>query len=153
MSVQEKRIIANMVSSTIVMIVYGIIVYFRYQTLTLSVAETLQFWAIAILIFIPASIVARIIIMIIFAIGDNIAAEIKGEEVDDYDIVDERDKLIELRSTRVSLIIFSLGFILALVTLAIELNPTVFFVLMIGFGFLSDIASEAAKLISYSRGV
>jgi hypothetical protein len=66
---------------------------------------------------------------------------------------DERDRLIELKSIRISHWIFTIGFSLAMGALAIDLKPWVMFVTLIGSGFLASIIAEAAKLYYYMKGV
>lgn len=152
MSLQEKKVITNLVSTILIFTVFIIIVLNRYNGLTLDLAGQLVFWAKATLIFIPVSIAARIIILILFHIGDSIAGEIKGEKETEYDVYDERDKLFDLKSMRLSLIMFAAGFLVGVVLLALSYNATTFFLVMLISGFISDIASEAWKLCQYKRG-
>lgn len=153
MTYQENRSLTNILSSVITTSIYGFIVYQRYLNGSVETTDVFKFWAITILIFIPISIVARIIIMIFFSIGNAVVQTAKGEEVGELDVVDERDKLIELKSQRISLVIFSLGFILALVTQAVNMNDHVFFITLISAGVITEIASELATILYYRKGV
>jgi uncharacterized oligopeptide transporter (OPT) family protein len=152
MSLQEKKVITNLSSTIVIFAVFLMVVLQRYNAQSLDIAGELVFWAKAVLIFIPVSVVARIIILIVFHIGDRIAGEIKGEIETEYDVHDERDKLFELKSTRISLVVFSAGFIVGLGLLAFSYGPTAFFIVMLVFGFASDIASASAKFLFYKRG-
>ena len=67
---------------------------------------------------IPIAIVAQIIIHIIFAIINKM---VTNEDMPTTD--DERDKLIELKSTRISHWIFTIGFMLAMGSQAIDMKP------------------------------
>ena len=69
------------------------------------------------------------------------------------DITDERDKLIELKSIRISHWIFIFGFMLAMGSLALGMKPYVMFLTLISSGFLASLASEVAKIIYYRKGV
>ena len=153
MTYQENKSLTNILSTIIITGVYAIIVYQRYLNGTVDTTEVFRFWALTILIFIPISVVARIIIMIIFSIGSAVVQTAKGEEVEDLDVVDERDKLIELKATKISLIIFSLGFIVALITQAANMNNHVFFITLIVAGVITDLTSEIATIIYYRKGV
>ncbi len=153
MSYQESKSLTNIFSSIIITGIYTLIVYQRYLNGNVDTTDIFRFWAIVILIFIPISIVARIIIMIIFSIGTAIVQTAQGEEAEVMDVIDERDKLIELKATKISLIIFSLGFILALVTQVINMNNHVFFITLIGAGVITEIVSELFTIIYYRKGV
>ena len=78
--------------------------------------------------------------------------EIKGKDDEDLDFYDERDKLIELKSTRVALVVFSLGFILALSTQAFGMSVAAFFLTMLGFGLLSEVIASIYIIIIYRKG-
>jgi len=97
---------------------------------------------------IPIAIVAQIIIHIIFAIINKM---VTNEDMPTTD--DERDKLIELKSTRISHWIFTIGFMLAMGSQAIDMKPWVMFVTLISSGFLSSMVSELARFYFYRKGV
>lgn len=97
---------------------------------------------------IPIAIVAQIIIHIIFAIINKM---VTNEDMPTTD--DERDKLIELKSIRISHWIFTIGFMLAMGSQAIDMKPWVMFVTLISSGFLSSMVSELARFYFYRKGV
>ena len=66
---------------------------------------------------------------------------------------DERDKLIDLKSIRISHWIFTIGFMLAMGSQAIDMKPWVMFVTLISSGFLSSMVSELARFYFYRKGV
>ena len=149
MSIQEKRVIANLSSTIIITTIFAVVVYNKYMDIQPALDQAMRFWAVALLLFIPASIVARIIIIILFNIGNEIASEITGSEKESFDLTDERDKHIDLLATRISLVVFSLGFVIALVTQVMSYSISVFFVTMLIFGFVSDLISEVYKFSKY----
>jgi hypothetical protein len=112
-----------------------------------NIINDFKFWGKAFLILIPVTIIAQIIIHIIFAIINKIVTD---EEISN--INDERDKLIELKAIRISHWTFTLGFMLAMASQAIGMQPWVMFITMISSGFISAMASEIAKLYFYHRG-
>jgi hypothetical protein len=114
----------------------------------MDTTETLRFWAAAILILIPVSIVAKIIIAIIF----NIIYRITTKEVEPS-FSDELDKLIDLKATRNSHYVFTLGFLLAMGSLVLDMTPTTMFIILIFSGFLSEMASVFTTLYHYRKGV
>ncbi len=153
MSYNEKKSITNIVSSIIITGVYAIIIYQKYLNGSIDATNVFKFWAIIILIFIPISIIARIIIMIIFSIINAVVQTAKGEDLDEADLVDERDKLIELKVTKASLIVFSLGFVLALVTQAFNMSNHMFFITLMLAGVITEIVSETMTIMYYRKGV
>lgn len=153
MTYQETKSLTNIISTIAITGIYAIIIYQRVLNGIADTSDVFKFWALTILIFIPISIAARIIIMIIFSIINATVQTAKGEEIDIDDVVDERDKLIELKSMRISLIIFSLGFIIALGTQLIDMSHHMFFITLIAFGLISEIVSDISMIVYYRKGV
>lgn len=163
MSLQERRSLSNIFMTLLITTIYFIIVYNKYQNGDYDTSNLMKFYSIRVLIFIPISVGARIVLMILFRIGGEIKKEIKKEirkelsqdeiEEDDLDIVDERDKAVALQSHRISLVTFSIGFIIALITQAYDLSVHAFFLTLLGFGLLSEIYGSIAEIFYYRRGV
>lgn len=152
MSLQEQKKILLTVLSVVTTVVYGWIVYNGYQDGRYFFEDLYQFYARVILIFIPITIVVHIIGMILFAIGQAIATEIKGEEQEDIDLVDERDQKIELQTTRVSMVIFMLAFVGSLAYLALGFTAHHFFLTLIAGGILSELGETGYTIYLYRRG-
>ena len=123
MSYSSKRMIVSMS--------IGIVLCIGYAVYALSEAapapDDLSSWALAMLVFIGIGIVAVIIVMILFQIALSISIAIREKECDEKHVErvlnstmleDEREKLIDLRSSRVSQTIAGAGFIAFLVVLA-----------------------------------
>ena len=128
MTYNEKKSLTNIISGVLITTIYSIIIYQKYLNGGLDDSNIFKFWAIIILIFIPISIVARIIIMIIFHILEAIVQAAQGNDIEDeMDIVDERDKLIQMKASAISMYIFSFGFVLALVTQLFNVSNHLFF--------------------------
>ena len=154
MTYNEKKSLTNIISSVLITSVYSIITYQKYLNGGLDDSNIFRFWAIIILIFIPISIVARIIIMIIFHILEAIVQTAQGNDIEDeMDIVDERDKLIQMKASAISMYIFSFGFVLALVTQLFNVSNHLFFFVLIGAGLITDIVSESIMIRYYRRGI
>ena len=77
MSAQEKRSLLNLVFSILFTVVYGIIVYIKYNNGDFDTSNEMRLWSVIILIFIPISIAARIVATIMFSIINSIANEIE----------------------------------------------------------------------------
>jgi hypothetical protein len=121
----------------------------RYPQVSPYSPEVFRFWGAFFLILIPVSIVAKIIVYIIFAIINTIATR---QEEPSMSMTDERDRLIEMKSATNSFYVFIAGFLLAMGSLVIEMPPSVMFIILICFGVLSEIVSEISQFIFYRRG-
>jgi len=143
----EKQSIVSIIGSVLVMGFYSLYIYRNYIQADLDLLNNFQFWGKSFLYLIPVSIVVQIVIHIVFAIANRI---ITNEDMPD--ITDERDKLIELKSIRISHWIFIFGFMLAMGSLALGMKPYVMFLTLISSGFLASLASEVTKIIHYRKG-
>lgn len=141
MSYQEKRTITSLASGVLVLGVYGIYVFSKLGQESFD-STNLAFWATTMLIFIGIGIVATIIIQIVFHILMAVSIAIKEREKDEAVITktieaemveDERDKLIELKSSRIGFAFAGFGFVLGLVFLAFGYSAA----LMVNVLFLS----------------
>ena len=144
---REKQIMVSIITSLVILGLYSLYVYHRYISGNPGIINDFKFWGKAFLVLIPVSIAAQIIIHIIFAIINKIVTD------EDIPMIsDERDKLIELKAIRISHWIFLAGFLLAMGSQAIGMQPWVMFVTLIASGFAAAIISEMAKIIFYRKG-
>ena len=144
---QEKQSIVSIIGSILIIGFYSMYVYRSYIAGNLEILNDFQFWGKSFLYLIPIGIVVQIVIHIVFAIANRIITQ---EDIPD--ITDERDKLIELKSIRISHWIFIFGFMMAMGSLALGMKPYVMFLTLISSGFLASLASEFAKIIYYRKG-
>jgi uncharacterized membrane protein YfcA len=110
--------------------------------------DVFSFWGSVILILIPVTILAKIIIFIVFMIIYRITTD---EEAPCFS--DERDKLIELKAARNSYWVFCFGFLLAMVSQVIHMPPSMMFIILVFSVFVADIFGEISQLYYYSRGI
>jgi uncharacterized membrane protein len=153
MSFQEKKSIAPVISTVLVLIAYFAYVWLKHQAGLLDPEYDLKFWATTMLIFIGIGVVSNIVILIIFHMVNAAVNEIRQEEEDCSMVEDEMDKLIELKATRNSYIVAGVGFVIALVSLVLEKTPAVMLnVLFLSFhmGFFTE---SFSKLYFYRRGI
>lgn len=144
---REKRIIVSLISSILILGFYSLYVYNKDIAGDLDIINDPKFWGKAFLILIPVSIVAQIIIHIVFAIINKI---VTNEDIPT--ITDERDKLIELKALKVSHWIFILGFILSIGSQAIGMQLYVMFITLIASCFVATIFEEIIKIYLYRKG-
>jgi hypothetical protein len=144
---KEKSILISLITSVLILGSYSLYVYHTYIEGNKDIINDFTFWGKAFLVLIPIAIVAQLIIHIIFAIINKI---VTNEDIPIID--DERDKLIELKTIRISHWTFTLGFLLAMGSLAIGMPPYVMFILLISSGFIAELAGGFAKIYYYRKG-
>lgn len=144
---KQKQIILSIIISILVFASYSLYVYYKYMAGNMEIINDFKFWGKAFLILIPVAILAQIIIYIVFAIINKI---VTNEDIPT--LSDERDKMIDLKAIRISHWIFILGFMLAMGSQAMGMQPYVMFVFLIFSGFISSITAEIAKLYFYMKG-
>jgi hypothetical protein len=118
------------------------------------------------LIFMGIGAITTIIIQIIFhvllAVGIAVKEAIRDHDVDESKISeeiqnemveDERDKLIELKSRQAGFITSGVGFVAALIILAIGLSPVVAVNVIFASFFVGSIVEGIVNMMYYRRGV
>ncbi len=148
MSYQEKENIINIFSSLLITTIYALIIYQKHLNGQFDLTEDFATWGVIFLIFIGVSIVARIIIYIIFHIINTIALQ-KEEEA----VSDERDKLIKLKATRNSYHVYTAGFTLAIIALAIGMPIYWIFIAFVICGVLSEIVDNVSQIYYNRKGI
>jgi hypothetical protein len=148
MDQKERQIVITLVCSLVTIGWYALHVYNKHVVGNFEILNDFRFWGKTFLWMIPIAIVAQIVIHIIYAIINRI---ITNEDIPTKD--DERDRLIELKSIRVSHWIFTTGFVCFMGSMAFGVQPWFVFVGLFGSGFLASIVSELVKLFYYRRGI
>lgn len=112
-------------------------------------ANVFRLWAIVIVLAVVATILMTILTHIVANIVE--AVRTKGEpELEEF--ADERDKLIDLKGTRVTYAVSSVGALVAMLTFALGQPPLVMFALLIFFALLAQIVGDVSRLTFYRRG-
>jgi len=148
MSFQEKKSIVSVFITLVIATIYSLIVFQKFGNLDPASANIFKFWATVLLIIIPVEMISKIIMYIIVSIIHKITTNEDGP-----DFMDERDKLIELKSTRNASVVFGLGFLLALGSQVIGNPPYTLFIIMLFTVFVADIFTEISQFLYYRRGV
>lgn len=147
MSYQERRALASLISTVLVSAVYFGYVLQRFPQGSAYSVSVFHFWGSAILITIPLSIAANIVIQITFSMAHAMTTHEKERPV-----IDERDKLIALRSVRNAMYVFTIGFLLAMGSLAIDMPPSVMFIILFVSGAVTGMVGALSELYFYRRG-
>jgi hypothetical protein len=148
MTYQEKKSIVSLISAILIFVAYSLYMYPQYPKGGVDTIETFRYWGSFVLILTVVSIIAHILISIIFNIVFRITTKEKEPK-----FADELDKLIELKAFRNSFFLFVLGFLLAMGSLIFYQPTHVMFIILILSGFISDVTGSLTKLYHYRRGV
>lgn len=148
MSYQEIKNYVSLISTMLIFGGYCLYVYANYGGQIMDGTATLSFWGAVILILIPVSVAAKIVVSIIFVIVYRMVT--KEQEPA---FTDELDKLIELKASRISYYVFVLGFLLAMCALALEWPLSLAFIILVFCGFLAEMADGVAQLYLYRKGI
>jgi uncharacterized membrane protein len=148
MTYQEKQNIVNIFSGLLITAIFAWMVYQRQLQGVFDLTEDFSKWGLVFIIFIGVSIVARIIIQIVFHIFNAIATR---EE--DVPKEDERDKLVKLKATRNSYYAFSGGFVVSVVALALGMPVHGMFIALVIFGLIAEIIDNGSQIYYYRKGV
>jgi len=150
MSYQETNITVSLVSNLLILGFYLMNFFRMYQEVSLEPAKVFRLWGIVIVATIVLNILGNILTNIVLSIIH--AIKTKTERNEPF-IADERDKLIGLKGTRISYIVFSIGVFLSMLTLVIDQPPLVMFSLLIFFSIFAEIIGDISQLYYYRRGV
>ncbi|MCF6326345.1 MAG: hypothetical protein L3J21_03520 [Devosiaceae bacterium] len=148
MPYQEKSAIVSLVSGVIVFALYYYFIRQMYQAGTFEGPGAGAEIGKSILWLIFGGIVVNIIGHIVFSIIYAIA----NKEADPSIVIDERDKLIELRALRVAYYIFGAGFVAAMIALAVGQTYFLTFNILIFSFFIAGVAEVLMQLFLYRRG-
>jgi hypothetical protein len=161
MSYPQRRTLVNIVTMALVYTAYCITAFSRH-----AITDPLRPWAITMLTFIGIAALAAIIIQIVFhvlfSIGVSVREAVKqrGEpESEEIEaalngalVEDERDKLLEWKSTRAGSVALSAGLMLGLVSILLNFPTAVMLNLVYGGFFIGTIAEGIVNLILYRKG-
>jgi hypothetical protein len=150
MSFQEKNITVSLVISTMILGFYLIRIFQMIQSDSFTSTNVFWLWGIIITLAIVATIVGTILTHIVSAIIQAIKTGEEDPKIED--IKDERDTLIDLRGTKVTYTVFSIGVFLSMSTFVLGQPPLVMFSLLIFSGVVAQIIGDISRLYLYRRG-
>jgi hypothetical protein len=149
MSFQEKNITVSLVNFILILGFFLISLFLMIQGGTFNSTNVFRLWGIVIVLAVVVTIFATILTHIVSAIIQAIKTQ---EEPEIEDIQDERDRLIDLRGTKVTYTVSSIGVFLSMLTFAFGQPPLVMFTLLIFFGVVAQIVGDISRLYLYRRG-
>ncbi|HXQ36163.1 MAG TPA: hypothetical protein VN843_19265 [Anaerolineales bacterium] len=150
MSFQQKNVTVSLANFSLILGFFLVRVLQMIQSGSFDSSNVFRLWGIVIALAVVVTIFATILTHIVLAILHAIRT---GEEKSNVeDIEDERDKLIDLRGTKVTYLVASIGSFLSMLTFVIGQPPLVMFTLLIFFGVLAQILGDLLRLVLYRRG-
>ena len=150
MSYQEKNITVSLVNFTLILGFYLTRVFQMIQDGSFNSTNVFRLWGIVIILGIVVTILGTILTHIVSAIIQAIKTK---QEPDIRDIQDERDTIIDLRGTKITYIVYSIGIFLSMLTFALDQPPLVMFTLLVFFGLLAQVIGDISRLYLYRRGL
>jgi hypothetical protein len=164
MSFQEKRTLTSILTGVAVLTAYCLYAFNPARMAAIAPGD-LKPWAITMLMFIGIGIASSIIIQIVFhilmSIGIAIKEKIRDQQCDDKKIEktigtemteDERDKLIDLKSSRIGFYFAGFGTIAAIVSIVLNFSAVVMINIVFVSMSLGSLIEGVSQMILYRRG-
>jgi hypothetical protein len=151
MSFQEKNVTVSLVTFSLILGFFIISVFQMVQAEDFTSPNVFRLWGIVIVLAIAATVLGTILTHIVSAIIEAIKTGEEDPKVEDFE--DERDKLVDLKGTKVAYIVSSIGVLLAMLTFVFGQPPLGMFTLIILTGILAQITGDISRLVLYRRGL
>ena len=149
MSFQEKNFTASLVTFVLILGFYLIRLFQIIQGGNFNSASVIRLWGFVIAFAVVGTILVTIFTHILSVITNAIKTSEEDPKIED--IQDERDQLINLRGTKVTYSVSSIG-VFTMLTFAFVQPPLVMFSLLIFFGIFAQIVGDISSLVLYRRG-
>jgi hypothetical protein len=150
MSFQQKNIAVSLTNFVLILGFFLFRVIQMLQSDSFVPENIFRLWGIIVGLAVVVTIVGTILTQIVSAIIEAIRTGSDDPKIED--IEDERDKLIDLKGTKVTYHISSLGAFLSMLTFVFGQPSLVMFTLLIFFGVVAQIAGDISRLVLYRRG-
>ena len=150
MSFQQKNITVSLVNFILIMGFFLFRVIQMLQSDSFTSANIFRLWGITIGFAIVVTIIGTILTHIVSAIIEAIRTGNEDPKIEDFE--DERDQLIDLKGTKVTYAVFSIGVFLSMLTFVFDQPPLVMFTLLISSGLVAQIVGDISRLVLYRRG-
>ena len=148
MSFQQKNITVSLVNFSLILVFYLIRVLQMILSESFNSTNLFRLWGI----IIGLAVVVTIIGTILTHIRSIQAIKTGKEDPKVEDIQDERDQIIDLKGTRITYTVSSLGVFLSMLTFVFGQPPLVMFSLLIFFGVVAQVVGDISRLVLYRKG-
>lgn len=150
MSFQQKNITVSLVSFVLILGFYSLRLIQMTGNESFTSGNVFWLWGIIIGLAVVVTIIGTILTHIVSAIIEVVRTGKDDPKIED--IEDERDQLIDLKGTKVTYTVYSLGVFAAMLTFVFGLPPLVMFSLLILAGLVAQIVGDIFRLVLYRRG-
>lgn len=148
MSFEERNTVIYLFVSLIIAWIFGSRIWGGTVDGSFAGAAGLVDWARTVLWMVPVGIIITIVAVII---GQIIYGIVTGEGDMNTDS-DERDHEVSARASRITMAVFSIGWLAAIVLIALEYTVLAALNLMLLVGWFSDVVGNLVKLRIYRHG-
>lgn len=149
MSYQQRNVTVALVTHLLIAAYFVISWLNMYTTQGLVDNRVFVLWLTVIVATIAVTILGTILTTIVSSIAH--AIKTRSDKPESF-IEDERDKLIDLKGTRVSYVTFWIGVGLAMLSFVLKQPALIMFSVIVLFSLLSEIAGDIFKLVRYQKG-
>ena len=150
MSFHQKNVTVSLATFTLILGFYLIRLFQIIQDGNFNSANIFRLWGFVIAFAIAGTIIITILTHIFSAITQVIQTGEENPNIED--IEDERDQLIDLRGTKVTYFVSSIGVFLSMLTFVFGQAPLVMFTLLIFSGIVAQVIGDISRLYLYRRG-
>ena len=150
MSFQQKNVTVSLVNFSLILGFFTIRIFQMVQEGSFNSNNVFRLWVIVILLAVIVTIFATILTHIVSAIIQAIKTGEQDPKIEDFE--DERDRLIDLRGTKATYLVSSIGVLLSMLTFALGQPALVMFTLLIFFGLAAQVIGDIYRLRLYRRG-
>lgn len=150
MSFKHKNIAVSLVNFALILGFFLFRVIQMLQSDSFTSTNIFRLWGITIGLAVVVTIIGMILTHIVSAIIEAIRTGKDDPKIEDFE--DERDQLIDLKGTRVTYTVSSIGVLLSMLTFVFDQPPLVMFTLLIFFGLVAQIVGDISRLVLYRRG-
>jgi len=150
MSFQQKNVTVSLVNFALILGYYLLRVLQMIRSGSFTPENIFRVWIIIAVLAVVITIIGTILTHIVSAIIEAIKTGNEDPKVED--IQDERDQLIDLKGTRVTYTVSSIGVFLSMLTFAFGQPALVMFSLLIFFGVFAQVIGDISRLVLYRRG-
>ncbi len=150
MSFQQKNVTVSLVNFSLILVFYLFRVVQMIQSGNFTPKNIFRVWIIIAVLAVVVTIIGTILTHIVSAIIQAIKTGNEDPKIED--IQDERDQLIDLRGTKITYTVSSIGVFLSMLTFAFGQSPLVMFSMLIFFGVFAQVVGDISRLVLYRRG-
>lgn len=150
MTFQQKNTVVTLATFSLILTLFLMRLMQLIQGDNFTQPTLVRLWLMVVLLAVVATIAALILTHGVSAAILAIRTNDGDPEYDD--LVDDRDRFIDLKGTRLTYTVTSLGSFLAMLTFALGQSALIMFTLLVFFGLVAQIAGDVRRLHLYSQG-